>query len=193
MLESVPTVVINSGVDWGAVATGISAGVAALAGIGGTIWVATRNWNREDERAKIAEKRRMYAACLGALANGSRARQSVETSDNPDRREAFALAANTAANAVWELELIAPKAVGRLATDVLVAMYKPAGFGKVQGELILAMRADLGGEPLADEEPAGDPVGSSQQPDNEPVGPRPAAEPPSVGTQTASDNRGAPQ
>ncbi len=73
MLESAPTVVINSAVDWPAVVAGISAGVAALAGIGATLWQASRTWGHEDKRAKIAEKRRIYAACLTTLSAGLRA------------------------------------------------------------------------------------------------------------------------
>lgn len=62
-----PTVIIESGTNWAAIIASISTGVAAVAGISGTIWQASRNWNHDDERAKVSEKRRVYASCLTAF------------------------------------------------------------------------------------------------------------------------------
>lgn len=158
MLEVVPTVVINSAVDWPAVVAGISAGVAALAGIGGTIWVATRGWSREEKRARIAEKRKIYANCLTALSTGFSASIHREAfRDLPEGVQAaheFDLTVLTAVNAVSELTLIAPDNVARIAGVALVTLYNATGYNRnlyteTLDDLTKAMRVDLGEPPLA--------------------------------------------
>jgi hypothetical protein len=150
MLGSTPTVIVTSGVDWPAIAASISTGVAAVAGIGGTIWVAVRSWHRDDERAKTTEKRRLYAACLTALNDCLAARVRSDTYQDDTAGEAYGTAVVDASNAVWELQLIAPKTVGRLASDALFALIRSRdqyAFTTAQAELINAMRADIGWEP----------------------------------------------
>lgn len=58
--------VVTTGTDWPAIAAVISTGIVGIAGIGSAIWQARHNWGKEDDRAKLAEKKRIYAACLEA-------------------------------------------------------------------------------------------------------------------------------
>lgn len=93
MLSAMPAVIIESGTDWPAIIASISTGVAAVAGIAGTIWQASRNWNHDDKRTRLAEKRRTYASCLTTFNTGIQAAilmqiqlQQVENSPSAPQR-----------------------------------------------------------------------------------------------------------
>lgn len=73
MVSATPTSIIESNVDWPAIIASISTGIAAVAGIAGTIWQASRNWNHDDRLAKLNEKRRIYASCLTVFNTGLQA------------------------------------------------------------------------------------------------------------------------
>jgi hypothetical protein len=70
--------VVTGGTDWPAIVAAITTGVVGLGGILATYWqgkrgqeAASKNFSTtitaENERARLAEKRRIYAACLNAL------------------------------------------------------------------------------------------------------------------------------
>ena len=59
--------VASTGTDWPAVVAAISTGVVGLAGIVGTFRSGKRSINAENERARLAEKRRIYAAYHASL------------------------------------------------------------------------------------------------------------------------------
>jgi hypothetical protein len=159
MLNVTSTVVV-SGTDWAAIVASISTGVAAVAGIGGTLWQASRNWNQEDKRAKAAEKRRVYAACLAAFNTGIQTavyreafRGSSEGSSAVREHDAALLACLTL---VSELTLIAPSNIGRLGGKMLVELNHYPGKDRTSAtralsNLIKAMRADLGEPPLTED------------------------------------------
>jgi hypothetical protein len=69
--------IVSSGVDWAAIAAAGATVVAAVGGIWGTAWQARRareaasadlrlGIDADDRRTRVAEKRRVYAACLTA-------------------------------------------------------------------------------------------------------------------------------
>ncbi len=84
-----PTIHVISGTDWAAIWAAVATAIAAVVGVGGTAWqgararraasddlkaslaAATANLvtsiTAEDNRADIAAKRRIYAACLASL------------------------------------------------------------------------------------------------------------------------------
>lgn len=59
--------VVTSGTDWPAIVAAITGAVVGLAGIVATFLSGKRRINAENERARLAEKKRIYAACLNAL------------------------------------------------------------------------------------------------------------------------------
>src|SRR5215471_18310757 len=93
--------VVTVGPDWPAIAAGITTGVVGLAGIGGTLWQGKRSReaqtadlkasldatadnlkvgiNAENERARLAEKRRIYARCTTALLRVQKAGAAMES------------------------------------------------------------------------------------------------------------------
>src|ERR1022692_2920925 len=70
--------VVTSGVSWPAIVAAISGGVVGLAGIGSTIWVATRSISAENSRVRLAEKRRTYARFLTACNETIQARMKSD-------------------------------------------------------------------------------------------------------------------
>ena len=66
-ISPVVQVVTGGGTDWPAIVAAISTGVVGLAGIGGTVWGSRRSINAEDARARLAQKRLIYADCLTAI------------------------------------------------------------------------------------------------------------------------------
>lgn len=152
MLESVPTVVINSAVDWPAVVAGISAGVAALAGIGATLWQASRTWGREDKRAHDAEKRRIYARLIAASTDLwiTRITWQSRVAIDPALIPEYTIRVGALVTAAAEVRLIAPQEVWQIADQVtnLLPGYPtettPNSFNDLHKRLIEAMRADLG-------------------------------------------------
>jgi hypothetical protein len=174
-------------VPWGTLMTG----AVGLAGIGGTFWqgkrareaasrdlresldTGTRNLltsiSAENERVRIAEKRRIYATCQASFENILQpvmAHRGIADSPSSEERGAVAaavLAAETAMSAALsELKLIAPGRVGRVADDVaswirgymratLHGARRPFSesesaeeYGALRYQLYIAMRADLG-------------------------------------------------
>jgi hypothetical protein len=158
MLESAPTFVIATGVDWAAIVASISTGVAALAGIGATLWAATRGWHREDQRARNVEKRRVYATCLASLGACLIAMtRQMGLKDSPELIQAqreYELAARAAVQATTELTLIAPNEIAGIAAAALNSLYGAGenhlnALSQAMNELTKAMRADLGEVPIA--------------------------------------------
>jgi len=147
--------------DWAIVITGI----VGLAGIGGTLLAAKMaaksaaenlrtSISAEDARAKVAEKRRIYASCLAALSAHATANAFPFTTVPPEAGIRFQEEINrtrlTAANAVYEVQLISPSEVAGLANIALLALLNADAatqepvIGKAIGALMGAMRRDLG-------------------------------------------------
>jgi hypothetical protein len=145
-----PTVidVVNSDIDWAAVAAAGATAIAAIGGIWGTARQARRareaatrdlkenliaaNKNlqlsieAEDDRARRAEKRQLYAGCLAAINAAIPAlvedRAARSSNDKDQRSSAFKraqLARTTVLNAAMELELVAPDSVLLHSRDVV--------------------------------------------------------------------------
>jgi hypothetical protein len=171
--------------DWPTIVTGIVIGVVGLAGIVATYWQGKRatkaaseslrgSIDVENERARLAEKRRIYAACQAALTamriESITHRVAYQPPANQRQRDAAELALNQARramlNATGELLLIAPNDVRKLAADLtdsylsyITATVRGASLdeptepvGHMQSQLYDAMRADLG-EPVDSAEP----------------------------------------
>jgi len=124
-------------VDWAAVTSIAITGAVGIAGVAGTI-IAARiagksaresaqlSINAEADRARLADKRQVYAHATAALhaamaavvaANASKDHPPGDTSAPTDREVRTALFA--ALDAVSELRLIAPRPVGGLASQAL--------------------------------------------------------------------------
>jgi hypothetical protein len=177
--------------DWPVIVTGIVIGVVGLAGIVAVYWqgkraaeAASENLRRstdaENERARLAEKRRIYAACQAAFTamriESITHRVAYQPPPGQEQRDAAELALNQTRramlNATGELLLIAPAAVRKIAADLtdsylsyITATVRGASLeeptepaGHMQSQLYDAMRADLG-EPT---EPA-DPTDSASR------------------------------
>jgi hypothetical protein len=151
--------VVTTGTDWPAIAAVISTGIVGLAGIGGTIWQATRNWYKEEQRAKVAQKRRIYAgfltSCYELLLANSRAKSRRKAASSPtgfDAAEQFEMALTNAVSARSELELIAPPQVRDLADTFLSSIIDDEiRSPEPRARVVAAMRADLGEPPLKSE------------------------------------------
>lgn len=140
-------------VPWSEIITG----AVGVAGIGGALlngrWQAAavnRSIAAQDERAKVAEGRRIYAAAYTALCDGLLAMPGAESSDNDSDTAALKSARARASNAASELQLMASASVGRCARDALNALQDGDGEALLEAlaELMRAMRTDLGVEPL---------------------------------------------
>jgi hypothetical protein len=133
----------------------IITGAVRVAGIGGTLLSA--RWQTagvklgiaaQSERARVADRRKVYAAASAALNDGLMVISDQELAGQhggvPD---SVLVAANSAA---WELQLIASVDVSRLARDALTALQIGDGDTLLESlaALIPAMRADLGNDPL---------------------------------------------
>ena len=179
--------VVNSDIDWAAVAAAGATAIAAIGGIWGTARQARRareaatkdlrenfiattenlrlSINAEDDRARRAEKRQIYAACLAAINATIPAlvedRAARSSNGGDQRSSAFKraqLARTTMLNAAMELELIAPDSVLLHSRDIvawLTNYWTETGKGAKIGTEISdgrgsleklrgAMRADLG-------------------------------------------------
>jgi hypothetical protein len=147
--------------DWAIVVTG----VVGLAGIGGTLLSARMaarsavenlrtSISAEDARAKVAEKRRIYASCLAALGAHATANAFPLTTVSPEAgirfQEEIIRTRSTAMNAVFEVQLISPSEVAGLANITLLALLnadldtQTPEIAKAIGTLMGAMRRDLG-------------------------------------------------
>jgi len=130
--------------DWGPVITAGITGIVGLAGIGGTLVSAkiTRksaaenlrtSIGAEDERARLAEKRRIYAQALASL--------TAVNVMGKEERSRITLAATSAVN---EVVLIAPSHVWELAIEAEnQARSGERGFRATFADLVIAMRDDL--------------------------------------------------
>lgn len=166
-------------------------GAVGIAGIGGTLWQGKRSREAQtanlsasldaaaenlklgigadSERARLAEKRRIYAACLSAtnelvsavaeytvyLRNDEEDRMKLAFNKMIERRDVLA-------NAISEVRLIAPKKMGEQAQEVQKfcdglwadaqsediesqdKTMKDPRFSGIRAKLYIAMRADLG-------------------------------------------------
>jgi hypothetical protein len=128
------------GMDWGTIVPAAITGAVGLAGIGGTLLATRMTHNAEGKRAKLAEKRRVYAQALAALTAYIAANHLVVT--NRDNRASAAIAMYSA---VQEVVLTAPTHIADLAGEV--ERYARGDhveeFNKSYAELAVAMRKDL--------------------------------------------------
>lgn len=180
---AVPVVTVS---DWPAIVTGIVIGVVGLAGILATYWQGKRaaeaasenlrsSIDAENERARVVEKRRIYAACQAAFAamriESITHRVAYQPPASQRQRDAAELALNQVRramlNATGELLLIAPMGARKIAADLtdsylsyITATVRGASLdeptepaGRMQNQLYDAMRADLG-EPVEPAKPA---------------------------------------
>jgi hypothetical protein len=158
--------VVTGGTNWPAIIAAISAGVVGLAGILATYWSGKRSINAENERARLAEKRRIYAKCAATYRRLESARISASDVEMYDAGAKEALENSLVAldDAVSELILIAPKNIRKIARQILEDQVAYVGEVLDQtdkdsgdsdgdqstmpkatiGQLWVAMRADLG-------------------------------------------------
>lgn len=155
--------------DWGYVITGI----VGIAGIGGTLWSgklaaksATLNLrlsiSAEDDRARRAQKRRIYAAYLASLTSlAAEVRNfklyggDMSVEDRHIKRTDVLTADAHAIDAMSELALIAPPDLAKQAEDVGIEISRAAetvvngkdhelDWYSLRSKLYQAMRSDLG-------------------------------------------------
>jgi hypothetical protein len=124
--------VVGSGMDWAGIAAAGATVVAAVGGIWGTAWQASRarqaasadlrlSIDADDRRTRVAEKRRVYAACLTAANEWSAALRNDRLSRTHDGKKKgneyneMLRARNIFVNAISSVTLISPQ-VGTLAT-----------------------------------------------------------------------------
>jgi hypothetical protein len=155
--------VVTGGTDWPAIVAAISGGVVGVAGIIFAWRQSSRSISADDQRARLAEKRRIYAHFLAACSELVRASGMV---DAEPKRTPFQLVkglevapptaaelqrtvaqANTV-SAYSELELIAPKQVCDVALGYVRAiLVKKVKHSEPLDRVVSVMRADLG-EPV---------------------------------------------
>jgi hypothetical protein len=148
----------------------IVTGLVGAAGIAGALLSAglTARWQlvslkvgiaAENERARLAEKRRIYAQFLGSSVNVRLAiiyNDLLANSDQPTSELTDRITATMSewANRGYEVALIAPKNVGDLVETSVKLLYdeydesQQRMFGKAIDALTEAMRADLGEPPI---------------------------------------------
>jgi hypothetical protein len=141
--------IVTAGVDWPAIAAGISAGVVGIVGILATLSQGKRareaassdlhrsldatnknlitTINAENERARLATKRQIYTKCLGSLSVLVQAwYDDVANRGQPAERQvasdSSASALIAAYNAVAEVQLTAPDHIGHLAVRALTTL-----------------------------------------------------------------------
>ncbi len=154
--------------DWAAVTAAIMTGVAAVAGVIGTGWQASRarqaeaanqriSIQAEREHAELADKRRIYAHCLAAVNAAIKA--CIDAGEYQSRTpSARALedrynAKLAMTDAISEVQLIGPASVVVHAgnAQAVVSTYQPPAGNMSVVEayraLHAAMRADLGQQP----------------------------------------------
>lgn len=161
----------DAGVDWTIVVSGAITGAVGIAGVAGTIIAANIAGNSarqsaglsiaaEDQRARLADKRRVYARALAALdaatnaAALDRAHKDLSSDATSAKHADDALAALvTADEATSELELIAPRSVANLAGQMVISLVgyakgesDDASIVKARASLFNALRADLAEE-----------------------------------------------
>ena len=146
-----------SAVDWGTVIAAGITGLVGVAGIGGTLLSARMTSKSdaenlrtsiaaEDARAKVAEKRRIYANCLAALVAASNAARAAEAEAQVETLQKAMSAHQEAMNANSEVQLIGSIEVSLMAMKCHTAVAKSEWSSAYSG-LLAAMRTDLG-EPM---------------------------------------------
>jgi hypothetical protein len=158
--QEAPSVTEMIVVDWGTVIPAGITAVVGLAGIGGTLLAARITGRSEDNRAKVAEKRRIYANCLAALSVQYEANiLKVETSKLSFPQDLATIFGSSgdldraAMNAVFEVQLIASFDVAKLAAKTLETLFRATpgsernAWATAIALLVAAMRTDLG-EPI---------------------------------------------
>lgn len=159
-----PAVQVVTVSDWPAVVTGIVTAVVGLVGILATYRqgkrgqeAASKNLmtsiNAENERARTAEKRRIYTRYLAACWDVWIIQGKKEI--GPEENEALESELNTrmtaAIAASSEIGLIAPLQIAALADEVLIALLKyksnaqqtPSDYHDLRRRLLAVMREDL--------------------------------------------------
>ena len=151
--------VVTTGTDWPAVWAAISGGVVGLAGIIFAWRQSRMTISAEDARAKLAEKRRIYANCLtaintylyaaGALAGGT----ELPPAEHAGLEQEADRARTAALNTTSEVYLVGTAEVTRLANRTLSLVMSAETGTSVEEpvtvfvELTGAMRRDLGENP----------------------------------------------
>lgn len=158
--------------DLGVIVTGVAVGSAS--GILGAIcgaWLTARSQmaglklgiSAENERARIAEKRRIYARCLATFNEAwlspfklkglveARAKMLGDPSAILALFDQDKQLMTECMNCMFEVALMAPEVVVNLAgTATRRIIHNPEQFSKAIENLAFAMRADLGEPPLAE-------------------------------------------
>jgi hypothetical protein len=155
-----PAVQVVTVSDWPTIVLGIVTGIVGLAGIGGTLWSGKRSITAENQRARLAEKRRVYARFFAAITDLLVLSDSASQSKHRERKKPeLNQAMGLAVNAMSEVLLIAPEQLGQLSLDhgekavnaVTKALEDPGSnfyFTWEPQDLLNAMRADLGDPPI---------------------------------------------
>jgi hypothetical protein len=172
-----------------------SALVGSISGIGGAILGAWMNGRSQmaglhvsiladNQRARTAEKRRIYGRCLAALNDASV--QSASGRLLPtgvhhifEQIEQHKLLIQQCMNVVYEVALIAPQELGQLAIRAATGI-GTSRFGTAMADLMEAMRADLGEPALGSGEESQGVGEEPAAPGSDPAGPE--AEPPAKTT-----------
>ena len=151
-LASAPVQLVTTGVDWTAVTAAIVGGVVGLAGIVFAWRQSKMTISAEDARARLADKRRVYAGFLASCneivrvadteARLLREKESSSEARAAVKRENEILTANLATSKSV-LELVAPDEIPKLADDFVNSLGEDRMHG-ARSSLIAAMRADLG-------------------------------------------------
>jgi hypothetical protein len=149
-------------VDWTVVISTAITGAVGIAGVAGTIIAARIAGNSAREsarlsisaeagRARFSDKRQVYARATGALLAASLEASAVVSPADKSPQTAAAFMA--AADAVSELELIAPPAILELSDRVMTRLIDfragrsdYAAYGAAEKELFTSLRADLSQE-----------------------------------------------
>ena len=162
MIASGPIVVhvLNSGTDWLSLAAVISTGLVGVLGASAAIWQAVHGWKREDNRAKLAERRRVYGNYVAALSEAlfTIFKDAERTAEQREQgRGDFYAAEARAVTRLYEVHLIAPDDVANKATVALNALNQtsfvdPAAYLAAVRDLKAAMRSNLGEGPMTEAE-----------------------------------------
>jgi hypothetical protein len=148
--------VVTTGTDWPAIVAAISTGVVGIAGIVATFLSGKRRINAENERARLAEKRRIYAAFMAAVDS----LYVITIHADDDNTQLDSARYNDARTALYratsELRLVAPPDVEHIVWEIGKAIDSyassrrkgksvsfPDNFGSKRSDLERAMRADL--------------------------------------------------
>jgi hypothetical protein len=149
-LASAPVQLVTTGVDWTAVTAAIVGGVVGLAGIIFAWRQSKMTIRAEDARARLAEKRRIYASFLAScneLIRGANTKARLQGKEYSSEARAavdkeYEILEANIATSKSVLELVAPDAVHKLAADFINSLGEVQMRG-ARSRLLAAMRADL--------------------------------------------------